>query len=140
MKGFRLGVAGWLPVCALLLVIAAPLSWALLYPQESDPKNMRYVLWRHGLYQMDLDTATETMVGDLAQNRNRLVIGKTREQLIHKFGYLLSAQETSLYNSTCYLGSTYTGQDVAFIRRSSLDGRVFRRQGFRFGVDQRMLN
>jgi len=32
------------------------------YPSDSDPKNIRYVLWKNGLYEMNLDTATGTMI------------------------------------------------------------------------------
>jgi hypothetical protein len=35
---------------------------AVTYPSDSDPKNIRYVLWKNGLYGMNLDTATGTMI------------------------------------------------------------------------------
>ena len=34
----------------------------MTYPSDSDPKNIRYVLWKNGLYEMNLDTATGTMI------------------------------------------------------------------------------
>jgi hypothetical protein len=32
------------------------------YPSDSDRKNIRYVFWKNGLYGMNLDTATGTMI------------------------------------------------------------------------------
>jgi len=32
------------------------------YPSDSDPENIRYVLSKNGLYGMNLDTATGTMI------------------------------------------------------------------------------
>jgi hypothetical protein len=69
------------------------------YPDEGDPKNIKYVLWKHGLYKMDLDLATEVMVGD--PHRESLVIGKTEAQLKKRFGYLLTPDEASFYVRAC---------------------------------------
>jgi hypothetical protein len=35
---------------------------AVTYPSDSDRKNIRYVFWKNGLYGMNLDTATGTMI------------------------------------------------------------------------------
>jgi hypothetical protein len=91
-------------------------GWALLYPSSSDPKNMKYVLWKAGIYKMNLDVATGTMVGD--GDRNKLVVGKTRAQLRDKFGLLLSAPAVSPYLRGCYQNSHWKDRDVLFIRQS----------------------
>jgi hypothetical protein len=45
---------------AVAFVCAALLFHYGYYPDEGDPKNIKYVLWKHGLYKMDLDLATLT--------------------------------------------------------------------------------
>ena len=69
-------------------------AWASAYP-DGDPKNIKYVCWKAGLYRMNLDTATGTMIGDAG--RDRLVIGLTKAQLRSRFGYLLSPADASQY-------------------------------------------
>jgi hypothetical protein len=95
--------------------IAVVIFWTLTYP-ESDPKNIKYVLWKHGLYRMDLDTASDTMIGDAS--REKLVLGKTKAKLREKFGYLSTLSEVSPYLKGCYQNSGWKGTDVLFIRKS----------------------
>ena len=71
---------------ALLVVCIG--AWALMYPSSSDPKNIKYVLWKADLYKVSLDQATTAMIGD--PKRDKLVVGKTKMQLRDKFGSLLS--------------------------------------------------
>jgi len=88
--------------------------WALTYPSESDSKNIKYVLWKHDLYRMNLDTAVGTMIGDIS--REKLVIGKSKTQLQRKFGYLTTPSDAHPYMKSCYLESPWKGQDVLLIR------------------------
>lgn len=92
-------------------------GWAMTYPSSSDPKNMKYVLWKAGLYKVSLDQATTAMVGD--RNRDELVVGKTKAQLQDKFGSLLSPADASPYLRGCYQNSAWKDKDVLFIRESS---------------------
>jgi hypothetical protein len=101
-------------VFALVFVFVA--AWVLTYP-DGDPKNIKYVLWKMGLYRMNLDTAADTMIGD--GSHDRLVVGKTKAQLRNKFGYLLSLTDASQYLRGCYQNSGWKEKDVLFIRRSS---------------------
>jgi hypothetical protein len=101
-------------VVALMLAVIA--LWALSYPSESDPKNMRYVFWKVGLLRMDLDRAAGAMIGD--RGRDKLVLGRTKAELRDKFGFLLSPAEASEYLRNCYESSDWKGEDVMFIRRS----------------------
>ena len=89
--------------------------WAFTYP-EPDPKNIKYVLWKHGLYRMDLDTASVTMIGDA--NRDILVLGKSKVELRKKFGYLSTLSEASTYLRGCYENYDWKSMDVLFIRKS----------------------
>jgi hypothetical protein len=101
---------------SLLCVFVALGAWASLYPHKSDPKNLRYMLWKAGLFQMDLDIACGTMTGD--RHRDELVVGKSKEQLRREFGYLLSPKEASPYLRHCYKESSWNDKDVLFLRTS----------------------
>ncbi len=65
---------------------------------------------------MDPDKAAGFMVGDV--HRERLVIGKTREQLRSRFGHLTSLAGASTYQQGCYASSGRIGKEVLFIQRS----------------------
>ena len=101
-------------VPALVFVFVG--GWILTYPDTSDPKNAEYVLWKVGLYKMNLDMATDTMIGDA--HRDKLVVGKTEVQLRNKFGYLLTPNEASPYLRGCYQDSFWKDRTVLFIRKS----------------------
>jgi len=106
------------PVRAITLLLvslaAAIVIWSLTYPSENDPKNIKYVLWKHDLYPMNLDRATGAMIGDAS--REKLVVGKTKTQLQKKFGYLKSPSEAHPYVRACYLESPWKDQNVLVIR------------------------
>jgi hypothetical protein len=107
-------------VLALVLALFTSVAvvWQMAYPSESDPKNIKYVLWKNGLYRMNLDSAAETMMGD--SGNKELVIGKTKSQLQQRFGYLLTPANTSQYLRNCYQNSSWKNRDVLFIRKTSL--------------------
>jgi len=94
-------------------------GWWLIYTEPSDPADLKYVLWRHGLYPI-YPEATAAMVRDL--RRDDLVIGKTKEQLRRKFGYLVPLADASLYLKQEYQEYPVTPprkeSDVFFIRDS----------------------
>jgi hypothetical protein len=100
-------------VFALVFVFVA--AWVLMHP-DGDPKNIKYVLWKAGLYRMNLDTATDTMIGD--GSHDMLVVGKTKAQLRDKFGYLLTPVEASQYLRGCYQNTDWKYKEVLFIRQS----------------------
>jgi hypothetical protein len=103
-------------ILALTFSIAVVIGWILTYPSESDPKNIKYVLWKSGLYGMNLDKATGTMIGD--GSSDELVVGKTRAQLRERFGYLSTPADASQYLRNCYQNSSWKGREVLFIRKS----------------------
>ena len=106
---------GMLIVSVLGFVAVLLLGWVLLYPSP-DPKNIRYVLWKEGFHTMDPDTAAGIMVGDV--DPERIVLGKTKEQLRGRFGYFTALAEASPYLQNCYLSSGRAGKEVLFIRKS----------------------
>jgi len=93
-------------------------GWIITYPSPADPKNIGYVLWKAGVYRMNLDEVTEAMVGDGDPEKNRLVIGKTESELRKKFGFLLEPFQVSPYLRGCYQSSAWKDRKVLFIRKS----------------------
>jgi hypothetical protein len=100
-------------VFAVVFVLVA--AWVLTYP-NGDSKNIKYVLWKAGVYGMNLDTAANTMIGD--SGRNNLVVGKSKDQLRNKFGYLVKPADASQYLRSCYQNSDWRNKEVLFIRQS----------------------
>ena len=98
----------------LTIFIAVVIGWAVTYPSDSDPKNIKYVLWKNGLHGMNLDKATGTMIGD--GSREKLVIGKSKVQLREKFGYLSTPTDVSQYLRGRYQTSAWKNSDALFIR------------------------
>jgi hypothetical protein len=101
---------------ALAFFIAVVIGWAVTYPSDSDPKNIKYVLWKNGLYGMNLDVATGTMIGD--GSREKLLIGKSKVQLQEKFGYLSTPADVSQYLRGGYETSAWKDRDALFIRNN----------------------
>jgi hypothetical protein len=104
----------WAVLLVLILLIGA--GWLAMYPNTSDPKNIRYILWKIGFPALDIDKAVGTMVGDA--HGDRLVLGKTKEYLRSRFGYLLGPNEANPYLRAFYLNSAWKDRDVLFIRMS----------------------
>jgi hypothetical protein len=74
-------------------------AWKATYPDEYDAKNPRYILWKHGLFSMDLDLAADIMMID--PDSKKLVIGQTEEQLRKRFSYLLTPDKANSYLQRC---------------------------------------
>lgn len=100
---------------AILCSIAV--GWALVYPQSSDPKNIEYMLWKNGLYRINLDAATDAIIGD--PNVSKLVVGQTKDQLRRRFGYLQTPAESMGYLKSCHQWPVAKDKDALFIRRST---------------------
>jgi hypothetical protein len=107
--------------CACLVLIPCIFvgTWVGLYPDQGDPKNIHYVLWKWGLVPMDAGFALGVMTHDNAQP---LVVGKSEEQLKKRFGYLLTLNQTTSYNRLCYFNSDWNGngKTVKFLRDSNV--------------------
>jgi hypothetical protein len=124
----------WSRIVAFSLIAATFVlsGWVYLHSEDGDPKNIKYVLWKTGLYKADLDFVTFTMLRD--PNRNELVIGKGKEQLSQEFGRLLTLREASpYYQMGCSEYHRYSGyhqgEGVFFIKDSpwmivSQDGKA----------------
>jgi len=109
---------GMLLSCGILVL------WFATYPDTGDPKNIYYVLWKHGLNDnMNLDNALESMVGD--RHSERLVVGLTKEQLKSRFRTTRTYEEVGPYYQKCDtpngLGVRSVqppGREVVFLRDS----------------------
>jgi hypothetical protein len=109
----------------MLLSFCVVVAWVMLYPEGYDPKNIKYVLWKHGLnVNMNLDDAVGGMTHDTwAVN---IVKGMSEEQLKRRFGYVRSFDEATPYLRLCYtnpdtvgeLGVRAHGKQILFLRDS----------------------
>jgi hypothetical protein len=94
--------------------------WVATYPDAGDPKNIRYVLWTHGLNKgMNLDDALGAMTGDV--HRDKLVLGLSEAQLASRFGYVkqISKDQYCYAEYSGYRGGTTTGEKAIFLRDSA---------------------
>ena len=74
--------------------------WVTPFPKDYDPKNIDYVLWKHDLNQnMNLDDAVSGMTHD--GWAVTLVEGRTKEQLVKRFGFLRTYAEARPYDQLC---------------------------------------
>ena len=92
---------------AFFIGIGATLSllvfyeWLGFYPDDVDPKNMYYVLWKHGLNNsMDPEIALGAMSHDAWPVKR--VEGLTKDQLKARFGYIQTLEEVTPYYQACY--------------------------------------
>jgi hypothetical protein len=108
----------------ILLSYGAFLYWVTAYPDAWDPKNIDYVLWKHGLNRnMNLDDALSGMTHDTwAVDR---VQGLSKDQLRAKFGVVRSLSDARPYDQLCVspetvgeLGTHTTGKEFVFLRDS----------------------
>jgi hypothetical protein len=103
---------------AVILALAVVALWAVTYPQDGDPKNIKYVLWKHHLNPwMNLRVAAETVIHD--RDRDRLIVGSSKEELRKRFGDMTDPSKRSEYFQNCAL---YTGEraDALYLRQTDL--------------------
>jgi hypothetical protein len=103
----------------LLLVVLAPVIavevWLFLIPDKYDARNARYVGWRFGLPTLDVEDALATMTRD--SQRDTLVVGKSREELEGRFGFVSSLDQAPTNMKLCY-AEHHKGEQVLFLRHS----------------------
>ncbi|MGA7559162.1 MAG: hypothetical protein WCF61_01975 [Terriglobales bacterium] len=69
---WRTASALTLVALGMLLSFGMFVAWIVLYPEDQDPKNIDYVLWKHGLNQnMNLDHAIAGMTHDKMAREDR---------------------------------------------------------------------
>jgi hypothetical protein len=121
----RIAFAAFFVGIGVVLSLGVIITWVETYPDAVDPKNIYYVLWKHGLNNnMNIDSALVAMSHDVWPVRQ--VQGLTREQLKNRFGYIRTLGEATPYLRGCYSTPGAAGQaetrgrreDVAFLRDS----------------------
>lgn len=123
-RAARTARALFLVAIGVLLSFGAIALWLVVAPDTNDPKNLYYVLWKHGLNpNMNLDHALDTMVLD--SDQRAFVIGSTKEQLKSRYGTVRSLNEAAQYYQQCDEIHTSgqpnvhrEGREVVFLRDS----------------------
>ena len=100
---------------ALIVILLGLAGWQFLIG-PGDPRDLRYQAWKLGVYPLRIDDALNIMIGD--PHRDSVVIGKSKEQLASRFGFVSSAPGNS-YVKSCFDNSPYRGKSVLFIRKSN---------------------
>jgi len=107
-------------VCTGFIALALAFgAWTAMHANACDPKNMHYVLWKWGIAAMNLDDATCAITEDVS-GKQELIIGKSRQEISRRFGYVLTPQEAGQVLKQCIPGSWAEGKNPVFIRRSNL--------------------
>jgi hypothetical protein len=106
-------------------IVAFVLLWDMAYP-DYDRKNLHYVGWKLGLLPMDSRRAVSAMTRD--GGSKGLVIGKTREQLEHRFGSILTVSQVGPYLRD-YCAAAWPGAEVFFLMSDSEDLMVVMERG-----------
>ena len=101
----------------LVLIIVVLGLWQATYPDRYDHKGIHCVLWKHHLASMDLDRASSIILND--PDRDAMILGRTPQELAHRFGYLKSTSEVRPYLRD-YCGAARPGSDVLFLRNEDL--------------------
>jgi hypothetical protein len=97
----------------VLLSFGVLVTWLATYPDDVDPKNIYYVLWKHGLNNnMNIDSALVAMSHDVWSEKR--VQGLTTDQLKTRFGDIRTLEQASPYLRGCQ----GENKDVAFLRDS----------------------
>ena len=119
----RIALGAFFTGVAVILSLLVLYTWLHTYPDDVDPKNIYYVLWKRGLNNnMNLDSALVAMSHDVWPVRQ--VQGLSKEQLKARFGFIKTLDEASPYLRGCYATPTATGggesqsnqEEVAFLR------------------------
>ena len=123
---FRLiAFAAFFTGVGVILSLLVLYTWLDTYPDDVDPKNIYYVLWKHGLNNnMNLDSALGAMSHDAWPERR--VEGLTKDQLKARFGYIRTLGEVTPYYQACYFTPGNAGraeiaaksEDAFFLRDS----------------------
>ena len=96
----------------VMLTLLVLYRWLNAYPANVDPKNIYYVLWKHGLNtNINLDSALAAMSHDTWAIRR--VEGLTKDELKARFGYIRTPGEVAPYYQACYFTpGTFTPGDA----------------------------
>jgi hypothetical protein len=98
----RITFAAFFTGVGMILSLLVFRTWLGTYPDDVDPRNIYYVLWKHGLNNnMNLDSALAATSRDAWPARR--VEGLTKDQLTARFGYIRTLGEVTPYYQACYV-------------------------------------
>lgn len=121
----RIAVAAFFTGTGVILSLLVLYTWLGTYPDDVDPKNIHYVLCKHGLNNnMNLDSALAAMPHDVRPVRH--VEGLTKDQLKARFGYIRTLGEVTPYYQACYFTpGTFTLGDAGRAKIASKSEEAF---------------
>jgi hypothetical protein len=97
----RIVFAAFFIAVGVLLSFGMIVVWLNIYPDDVDPKNIYYVLWKDGINNnMNIDSALVAMSHDVWPVKR--VEGLTKDQLKARFGYIRTLGEVTPYYRACY--------------------------------------
>ena len=97
----RIAFAAFFTGVGAILSLLVFCTWLGTYPDDVDPKNIYYVLWKHGLNNnLNLDSALAAMSHDVWPVKR--VEGLTKDQLKARFGFIRTLAEVTPYYQACY--------------------------------------
>jgi hypothetical protein len=97
----QIAFAAFFTGVGVILSLLVLYTWLNAYPDDVDPKNIYYVLWKHGLNtNMNPDSALAAMSHDAWPIRR--VEGLTKDELKARFGYIRTLGEVTPYYQACY--------------------------------------
>jgi len=97
-------------------IAAFGLLWEATYPDPYDPKNLHYLGWKYHLLPMDPHRALSIMTHDAYSDR--LVVGKTKEQLQNRFGFVRTEEQVSPYLRE-YCAASRPNAEVLFLNSNN---------------------
>jgi hypothetical protein len=92
------------------------LLWHATYPDDYDPKSIGYIGWKLHVLPMDPTRALGIMTH--GANSDRLVLGRSRQQLQQRFGFVRTVEQVSPYLRN-YCAAARPGAEVLFLNSSN---------------------
>ena len=100
-------------ILALVLLLGLEAGfWMLTYPDAADPKNLKYVLWKHGLYHLDPPSVLAALGHDA--EANKIVLGRSRKEVEAMLGPLVPI-EGPHYIASCWAHSPWPEDHIFFV-------------------------
>jgi len=90
----RIAIAG------LSLAILGIIAWEAHFHGTTDPRDLQYIGWKIGIFPFDPDRALGTMILDT--HRDKIVLGKTEDELKAQFVYVRAVSADDAHYKDCF--------------------------------------
>ena len=97
---------------AILLGLIA-VVWTATYPSPTDSKNLKFVLWKHGLYHLEPRLVLDGLYAE--PNGERFVLGRSKEEVEAMFGPLVLAKDSPNYIPSCFDHSAWPADQTYLV-------------------------